>query len=192
MQGEIVQAFRESADIKMRFIQQNAEILGRAVRMVVAAFKAGHKVLLFGNGGSAADAQHIAAEFVNRFLIERPPLPAIALTTDTSILTSISNDYGYADCFAKQIKALGKEGDVAIGISTSGAAANVIKAMKVAREMGLKTVALAGGDGGQLAKLADIALIVEAQSVPRVQEVHITIGHVLCDMVDRMLFQHPL
>jgi D-sedoheptulose 7-phosphate isomerase len=192
MQDEIVQAFRESADIKMRFIRQNAEAVSRAVKMIVAAFKAGNKVLLFGNGGSAADAQHIAAEFVNRFLIERPPLPAIALTTDTSILTSISNDYGYADCFAKQVKALGKEGDVAIGISTSGAAANVIKAMKVAREMGLKTVGLAGGDGGQLAKLADIALIVETQRVPRIQEVHITIGHVLCDMVDRMLFQHPL
>ena len=160
--------------------------------MIVAAFKAGNKVFLFGNGGSAADAQHIAAEFVNRFLIERPPLPAIALTTDTSILTSISNDYGYADCFAKQIKALGKEGDVAIGISTSWAAGNVIKAMKVAREMGLKTVGLAGGDGGQLGKLADIVLIVDSPSVPRIQEVHITIGHILCYMVDRMLFQHPL
>ena len=192
MQDEIVQAFRESADIKMRFIRQNAEAVGRAVKMIVAAFKAGNKVLLFGNGGSAADAQHIAAEFINRFLIERPPLPAIALTTDTSILTSISNDYGFADCFAKQIKALGKEGDVAIGIYTSGTAGNVIKAMKVAREMGLKTVGLAGGDGGQLVKLADIALIVDAQSVPRIQEVHITIGHVLCDMVDRMLFQQPL
>jgi len=192
MKEEIIQAFRESADIKIRFIRQNAEALGQAIKMIVAAFKAGNKVLLFGNGGSAADAQHIAAEFVNRFLIERPPLPAIALTTDTSILTSISNDYGYTDCFAKQIKALGKEGDVAIGISTSGAAANVIKAVKVAREMGLKTVGLAGGDGGQLAKLADIALVVDAQSVPRIQEVHITIGHVLCEMVDRMLFQQPL
>ena len=192
MKDRIVQAFQESADLKMRFIRQNAGTLAQAIKVIVAAFKAGNKVLLFGNGGSAADAQHIAAEFVNRFLIERPPLPAIALTTDTSILTSISNDYGYADCFAKQVKALGKEGDVAVGISTSGAAANVIKAMKVAREMGLKTVGLAGGDGGQLAKLADIALIVEAQSVPRIQEVHITIGHVLCDMVDRMLFQHPL
>ena len=156
------------------------------------AFKAGNKVLLFGNGGSAADAQHIAAEFVNRFLIERPPLPAIALTTDTSILTSISNDYGYADSFAKQVKALGKEGDVAIGISTSGKAANVIKAIKVAKEMGLKTVSLAGGDGGDLAKLSDIALVVDSSSTPRIQEVHITIGHVLCEMVDRMLFQQPL
>ena len=192
MKEEMAQAFRESADIKIRFIRQNAEALTLAVQMVVEAFKAGNKILLFGNGGSAADAQHIAAEFVNRFLIERPPLPAIALTTDTSILTSISNDYGYADSFAKQVKALGKEGDVAIGISTSGSAANVLKAIKAAKEMGLKTVGLAGRDGGELAKVVDIALVVDSQIVPRIQEVHITIGHVLCEMVDRMLFQHPL
>jgi D-sedoheptulose 7-phosphate isomerase len=192
MKEEMAQAFRESADTQMRFIRQNAEALTLAVQTVVEAFKAGNKILLFGNGGSAADAQHIAAEFVNRFLIERPPLPAIALTTDTSVLTSISNDYGYADSFAKQVKALGKEGDVAIGISTSGAAANVIKAIRAAKEMGLKTVGLAGRDGGELAKVVDIALVVDSQIVPRIQEVHITIGHVLCEMVDRMLFQHPL
>jgi len=191
MKEEIVQIFQESADLKLRFIRQNAEVLSQVVKVVVNAFKGGNKVLLFGNGGSAADAQHIAAEFVNRFLIERPPLPAIALTTDTSILTSISNDYGYVDSFSKQIKALGKEGDVAIGISTSGSAANVIKAMKVAREMGLKTVGLAGMDGGELAKIVDLAVVVDSQVTPRIQEVHITIGHVLCEMVDRMLFQHP-
>jgi len=191
MKNEIVQAFRESADIKVRFIRQNAEALSLAIKIVVEAFKSGNKVLLFGNGGSAADAQHIAAEFVNRFLIERPPLPAIALTTDTSILTSISNDYGYADSFAKQVKALGREGDVAIGISTSGAAANVLKAVKVAKEMGLKTVGLSGRDGGELSKLVDIALVVDSPSAARIQEVHITIGHVLCEMVDRMLFQQP-
>jgi D-sedoheptulose 7-phosphate isomerase len=192
MKEAIVQAFRESADVKVRFIRQNAESLAQAVKLIVQAFKAGNKVLLFGNGGSAADAQHLAAEFVNRFLIERPPLPAIALTTDTSILTSISNDYGYADTFAKQVKALGKEGDVAVGISTSGAAANVIKAIQVAKEMGLKTVGLSGRDGGELAKSVDVALVVDSQSIPRIQEVHITIGHVLCEMVDRMLFQLPL
>lgn len=191
MKDEIMQTFRESADLKVRFIRQNAEVLGQAVGMVVEAFKAGNKVLLFGNGGSAADAQHIAAEFVNRYQIERPPLPAIALTTDTSILTSISNDYGYIDSFSKQVKALGKEGDVAIGISTSGTAANVIKAIKTAKEMGLKTIALTGGDGGDLAKLTDIALVVDSPITPRIQEVHITIGHVLCEMVDRMLFQKP-
>jgi D-sedoheptulose 7-phosphate isomerase len=191
MKDEIMQTFRESADLKVRFIRQNAEVLGQAVGMVVEAFKAGNKVLLFGNGGSAADAQHIAAEFVNRYQIERPPLPAIALTTDTSILTSISNDYGFIDSFSKQVKALGREGDVAIGISTSGTAANVIKAIKAAKEMGLKTISLTGGDGGDLAKLTDIALVVDSPITPRIQEVHITIGHVLCEMVDRMLFQKP-
>ena len=191
MKDEIMQTFRESADLKVRFIRQNAEVLGQAVGMVVEAFKAGNKVLLFGNGGSAADAQHIASEFVNRYQIERPPLPAIALTTDTSILTSISNDYGYIDSFSKQVKALGREGDVAIGISTSGTAANVIKAIKTAKEMGLKTISLTGGDGGDLAKLTDIALVVDSPITPRIQEVHITIGHVLCEMVDWMLFQKP-
>lgn len=191
MKEEIVQVFRESADLKLRFIRQNVEVLIQMVKTVAEAFKAGNKVLLFGNGGSAADAQHIAAEFVNRFLIERPPLPAMALTTDTSILTSISNDYGYADSFSKQIKALGKEGDVAIGISTSGSAANVIKAIKVAKEMGLKTVGLTGMEGGDLAKIADLVIVVDSQITPRIQEVHITIGHVLCEMVDRILFQQP-
>ena len=191
MKEEIAQIFRESADLKLRFIRQNAEVLFQVVRLIAEAFKSGNKVLLFGNGGSAADAQHMAGEFINCFLIERPPLPAIALTTDTSVLTSISNDYGYADTFSKQVKALGKEGDVAIGISTSGSAANVIKAVKVAREMGLKTVGLTGRDGGELAKSVDVVIMVDAQATPRIQEVHITVIHVICEMVDRMLFQHP-
>jgi D-sedoheptulose 7-phosphate isomerase len=191
MKEEILQAFKDSSEVKARFIRNHADLLIQVVKVLVAAFKGGHKVLLFGNGGSAADAQHLAAEFVNRFLIERPPLPAIALTTDTSILTSISNDYGYADTFAKQVKALGKEGDVAIGISTSGTAANVVKAIKVAKDMGMKTVGLTGGDGGDLAKIVDFALVVDSSATPRIQETHITIGHVLCEMVDRMLFQQP-
>lgn len=191
MKEKIIQVFKESADVKMRFILKNAEALVQAVRIIVEAFKSGNKVLLFGNGGSAADAQHIAAEFVNRFLIERPPLPAIALTTDTSVLTSISNDYGYGDVFAKQVKALGREGDVAMGLSASGMSPNVIKAIKVSKEMGLRTIGLSGADGGDLAKLVDIALLVDSQNVARIQEVHITIGHVLCEMVDQMLFYHP-
>jgi D-sedoheptulose 7-phosphate isomerase len=191
MKNEITQAFRESTDVKLRFIERNAEGLLQVVRIIVKAFKEGNKVLLFGNGGSAADAQHMAAEFVNRFLIERPPLPAIALTTDTSILTSVANDYGFADVFAKQVKALGRKGDVAIAISTSGAAANVIKAVKVARDMGIQTVGLTGKDGGELARAVDLALLVESQNTARIQEVHITIAHVVCEMVDRMLFQQP-
>jgi D-sedoheptulose 7-phosphate isomerase len=191
MKNEITQAFRESTDVKLRFIERNAEGLLQVVRIIVKAFKEGNKVLLFGNGGSAADAQHMAAEFVNRFLIERPPLPAIALTTDTSILTSVANDYGFADVFAKQVKALGRKGDVAIAISTSGTAANVIKAVKVARDMGIQTVGLTGKDGGELARAVDLALLVESQNTARIQEVHITIAHVVCEMVDRMLFQQP-
>jgi D-sedoheptulose 7-phosphate isomerase len=191
MKEDILQAFKDSSEVKARFVRNHADLLIQVVKVLVAAFKGGHKVLLFGNGGSAADAQHLAAEFVNRFLIERPPLPAIALTTDTSILTSISNDYGYADTFAKQVKALGKEGDVAVGISTSGTAANVVKAIKVAKDMGMKTVGLTGGDGGDLAKIVDFALVVDSAATPRIQETHITIGHVLCEMVDRMLFQQP-
>ena len=191
MQDEILQAFKESAEVKTRFIRTHGDTLMQVVKVLVAAFKGGHKVLLFGNGGSAADAQHLAAEFVNRFLIERPPLPAIALTTDTSILTSISNDYGYVETFAKQVKALGRAGDVAIGISTSGSAANVVKAVKAAKDLGLKTVGLTGGNGGDLVKIADFALVVDSSSTPRIQEAHITIGHVICEMVDRMLFQQP-
>jgi D-sedoheptulose 7-phosphate isomerase len=192
MKEAISRIIQESVDLKLRFGQKYGETLSQVIKLIVEAFKAGNKLLLFGNGGSAADAQHLAAEFINRYLIERPPLPAIALTTDTSVLTSISNDYSFQDVFVKQIKALGKAGDVAIGISTSGASANVIKGLKVAKEMGLKTIALVGGDGGELAKLADLALIVESTSTPRIQEVHITIGHIICEMVDLMLFQKPL
>ncbi|MGQ9693536.1 MAG: D-sedoheptulose-7-phosphate isomerase [Thermodesulfobacteriota bacterium] len=192
MREAIIRIIQESANLKLRFGQKNAEVLSQVVKLIVEAFKAGNKLLLFGNGGSAADAQHIAAEFVNRYLIERPPLPAIALTTDTSILTSISNDYSFQDIFVKQIKALAKAGDVAIGISTSGRSVNVLKGIKGAKEMGLRTIALVGGDGGELAKIADEALIVESASTPRIQEVHITIGHIICEMVDLMLFQKPL
>ena len=188
MKEEITQIFRESADLKLRFIRQNADLLIQVVRMIVEAFKGGNKVLLFGNGGSAADAQHIAAEFVNRYIIDRPPLPAIALTTDTSILTSVSNDLAFIEIFSKQIKALGKEGDVTIGITTSGNSPNVIKAFEVAREMGIKTVALTGNDGGAIAKMAHLALIVPSNSTPRIQETHILIGHMLCEMVEHQLF----
>jgi D-sedoheptulose 7-phosphate isomerase len=188
MDNIIQKRFKESAEVKTRFLKESLPLFLEAIKLISQAFERGNKLLLFGNGGSAADAQHIAAEFVNRFIIDRPPLPALALTTDTSILTSISNDMAFQEVFAKQIKALGKEGDVAIGISTSGNSPNVIKALEVAKEMGIKTVALTGNDGGMIAKMVDIPLIVSSSSTARVQETHILIGHILCEMVEHQLF----
>jgi len=184
----IQKRFKESAEVKARFLKENLSRLLETIKLLSHSFEAGNKLFLFGNGGSAADAQHIAAEFVNRYIMDRPPLPAIALTTDTSILTSVSNDSAFNDIFSRQLKALGKEGDVAIGISSSGNSPNVIKAFEAAKELGIKTVALTGNDGGILAKLADISLIVSSNSTPRIQETHILVGHLLCEMVEHQLF----
>src|SRR5512136_1322812 len=177
MENIILKRFKESSEVKTRFLKENLPKLLEVIKLISHTFEAGNKVFFFGNGGSAADAQHIVAEFVNRYIMDRPPLPAIALTTDTSVLTSVSNDMAFGDIFSRQLKALGKEGDVAVGISTSGNSANVIKAFEVAKEMGMKTVALTGNDGGMLARLADIALIVPSSSTPRIQETHILVGH---------------
>jgi len=182
------EAFSQAMQLMTRFMEAHTETVTAAARMLAAAFQEGNKVLIFGNGGSAADAQHLAAEFVNRFQVERPPLAAIALTTDTSILTAVGNDYDFQDIFVKQIQALGRKGDVAWGISTSGNSPNVIKAFEIARQQGLHTLAVAGRDGGRMAPLADIALIVSSPETPRIQEVQLTIGHILCDLVDFLLF----
>jgi len=188
MENLIQKRFKESSEVKTRFLKENLPKLIDLIKLVASTFEAGNKVFFFGNGGSAADAQHLAAEFVNRYVMDRPPLPAIALTTDTSILTSVSNDLSFNEIFSKQIRALGREGDVAIGISTSGNSANVTKAFEVAKEMGMKRVALTGNDGGVLAKIADISLVVSSTSTPRIQEAHILIGHILCEMVEHQLF----
>jgi D-sedoheptulose 7-phosphate isomerase len=189
MKKSIVTIFSESIAAKQQFLYENESALTRAIDLIVQAFQKGKKLLLFGNGGSAADAQHIAAEFVNRYLIERPPLPAIALTTDTSALTSIANDYGVEDIFAKQIQALGKSGDVAMAFSTSGNSVNILHALKVCRELGISTIGLTGGAGGKMAGLVDLLLCVSATSVtPRIQETHILVGHVICELVDQQLF----
>jgi D-sedoheptulose 7-phosphate isomerase len=188
MENIIQKRFKECGEVRARFLKENLPKFLETINLISQAFERGNKLLLFGNGGSAADAQHIAAEFVNRYIIDRPPLPAIALTTDTSILTSVSNDLTFHEIFAKQVKALGKDGDVAIGLSTSGNSSNVIKAFEVAREMGIKTVALAGNDGGMLARIADIAMIVPSSSTPRIQETHILVAHILCEMVEHQLF----
>jgi D-sedoheptulose 7-phosphate isomerase len=189
---EIIAAiFAESIGAKQQFFQEQLDVLIRAIEEVVRTLKAGGKILLFGNGGSAADAQHLAAEFVNRYLVERPPLPAIALTTDTSVLTSVANDYSAVDLFAKQVRALGRAGDVAIAISTSGKSPNVLKAIEVCRDLGIRTIGLTGGNGGAMAGLVDHLLCVSATSTtPRIQEAHILIGHIICEMVDHLLYSH--
>ncbi len=188
MEELILKRFEESIELKRHFLRENLQKLLEAVQLIVHTFKSGNKLFFFGNGGSAADAQHLAAEFVNRYAMERPPLPAIALTTDTSILTSVSNDLSFDEVFSKQLRALGRKGDVAIGISTSGNSPNVIQAFKVAKGMEMKTVAITGNDGGELARIADLSLIVSSTSTPRIQETHILIGHLLCEMVEQILF----
>jgi len=189
MKEAIEKAFEESIQAKQAFLRDNVAALTHAIDAIVAAFKSGNKLLLFGNGGSAADAQHIAAEFVNRFRIERPPLPAIALTTDSSALTSIANDYDYSQVFAKQVTALGKAGDVALAISTSGNAANVLAAIQACKRLKITTIGLTGGSGGKMAGQVDHFLCVsEGGNTARIQETHILIGHVICELVDAQLF----
>lgn len=182
-------AVAEACRLKNQFVAEHGGAVVAAARMLAESLHAGGKVLLFGNGGSAADAQHIAAEFVNRFKMDRVPLPAIALTTDTSALTAIANDFGYAEVFAKQVRALARPGDVALAISTSGNAVNVLRAVRACRRLGVRTVALTGGTGGKLAGLADLVLRVGATTdTARIQETHILIGHVICEQVDALLF----
>ena len=189
MKDIITKSYKESILTKEEFFKQNLQPIIQSAEVIADAFKADRKLLICGNGGSAADAQHIAAEFVNRFMIERPPLPAVALSTDTSIITSIGNDYSFDQIFSKQIKAIGREGDVLLAISTSGESKNVITAIKVARDMGIKTIGLTGKGGGKMAKMVDILLNVDSDVTPRIQEVHITAGHIICDLIDHILFQ---
>jgi len=188
MRDSVVKTFEEGARVKIAFAKENADRIVEVVHLIAQAFRDGHKVILFGNGGSATDASHIAAEFVNRFLIDRPPLPAIALNTDTAVLTSISNDFGYDQIFSKQLSALGHEGDVVIGISTSGNSPNIVKALDVAKKKGMKTVVLTGGTGGKLINVADYTFVVPSKHTPHIQETHITLGHILCQQVDEVLF----
>jgi len=165
------------------------EKIAAAVNLLQDALGAGNKLLIMGNGGSAADAQHFAAEIIGRFKLERPALPAIALTTDSSILTAIGNDYGFEAVFSRQVAGLGRPGDVVFGISTSGNSPNVLAALTKARELGCRTVALLGRDGGTIKSVADISLIVPSDDTPRIQEGHVTIIHIICDLLEKRLFQ---
>jgi len=184
----VFSAVAESNRTKEAFFKANVAAVEEAARRLAGCFASGHKLLIFGNGGSAADAQHIAAEFVNRFTVERKPLAALALTTDTSILTCIANDYSFRDIFSKQIRALGERGDVALGISTSGNSPNVIAGLETAKDLDMYTIGLAGGDGGTLSNRCDLSLVVQSGETPRIQETHIVFGHILCELTDRILF----
>lgn len=186
--NRIDQAFQESIEVKLDFLNKHKEKLVQVVEVVVHAFKDEKKLLAFGNGGSACDAQHFVGEFVNRFMFDRPPLPAIALTADMSILTSTANDYSYEDVFARQLQALGNPGDVAFGISTSGNSENVVRALKKAKDKGLLTVGLTGNEGGKVGKLVDYHLNVGLGKTPRIQETHILMLHLIAELTDTVLF----
>ncbi|MBF0451523.1 MAG: SIS domain-containing protein [Candidatus Magnetomorum sp.] len=188
MKARILEILNASLTVKRSSIEAHMDLLERCAQKMAECLTSGHKILIFGNGGSAADAQHLAAEFVNRFQIERPPLAAIALTTDTSILTSIGNDYDYKEIFSKQIKAIGKKHDIAWGISTSGNSPNVVDALAVARDMAMTTMGMTGDGGGKTAEYSDILFAAHSSVTARIQETHITMGHILCDLVDRILF----
>jgi D-sedoheptulose 7-phosphate isomerase len=187
MRDIITTILEDSIRVKQQAIMDQLDALIAAADMLVTCVASGHKILLFGNGGSAADAQHIAAEFINRFQIERHPLPALALTTDTSIITSIGNDYSFDQIFEKQIQALGKRDDVAWGFSTSGNSPNVVAGLRAAREQGLRCLGMTG-QGGALIDASDLALTVPTATTARVQETHIVMGHILCQLVDQTLF----
>jgi D-sedoheptulose 7-phosphate isomerase len=187
MSIEIARILEESAKVKKDIAKSKINEIERVVNIITSAFKTGGKVVLFGNGGSAADAQHIAGELVGQFLLKRQAFPAIALTTNTSILTAVANDYGYETVFSRQIEALVTEKDVVIGISTSGDSPNVIKAIETAKMKGARTIVLTGGKGGRIADVADMVLTVPSDVVPRIQEAHITIGHIVCELVEKEL-----
>lgn len=189
MRDKIRDAILESIQVKEEIIRTQLKQVKEITDLMISSLKDGGKVLFFGNGGSASDSQHLAAELVGRFKKDRAAIAGIALTANTSILTSLANDYGYEIVFAKQIEALGKKNDIALGISTSGKAKNVAMGLKQAKKMGLKTVALTGGDGGEIARIADVSLVVPSSVTARIQEAHITIGHIICELIEQAFYQ---
>jgi len=190
MKERIVRIFDEHARLQREFLKHNTEMLARVAEVLIQAFHKRRTAYFFGNGGSAADAQHLAAEFVNRFRLDRRALPALALNVDTSVLTSIANDFGYDRVFARQIEAFGRADDVAVGLSTSGASPNVIEGIRLARQQGLVTVGFSGGDGGTLLRETDHCIVVPSKTTARIQEMHILAGHAICDIVEQDLV-HP-
>ena len=188
MEDKIRRILDESGRLSVLCARQLTERIASIAAVFSQTLRKGHKILLFGNGGSAADAQHLAGELVNRFLYDRPPLAAIALTVDTSVLTCIANDSDYSLIFSRQIEALGKAGDLALGLSTSGNSPNVLKGLEAAHKLGLTTVGFSGGSGGKLVEAVDYSLVVPSTITPRIQEAHITIGHIICQLVEEELF----
>lgn len=182
--------FADSIKVKNEILNNEnlISLIKEAALMIINAYKNGNKTLLAGNGGSAADAQHIAGEFVSRFYFDRPGIASIALSTDTSILTAIGNDYGYENLFARQVQAQGNKGDVFIGISTSGNSKNILKALEICKEKGILSIGLSGDSGGAMNELCDICIKVPSSCTPRIQEAHILIGHILCAIVEEELF----
>ena len=184
MRSIIKREFSEHLKVSKKTMESIGKPIEIAAKICIDSLKNGNKILIFGNGGSAADAQHIAAELVGRYKTERKGIPAIALTTDTSAITSIANDYGYLHVFERQVEALANEGDVVIGISTGGGSANVISALRLANDLGCKTIGFSGKDGGEFNALCDVNLIAIAEDTPRIQEMHILIGHTICHLIE--------
>ena len=189
---KVLEHARKGLALREKFFEAKSGLVVDVARAMARCLAGGGKILFCGNGGSAADSQHLAAEFVNRFKLERPPLQGIALTTDTSILTAIGNDYGFDQVFEKQVQALCREGDILVGISTSGGSPNVLRALKEAKRRGLTTVGLCGQHGGEMQPFCDFLLGVPAADTPLIQEVHIAAGHMLCHIVDHFLFESVL
>lgn len=187
MRDTIVRQLHESAEVKRHVAQKQLPQIEAAAQVLIACYRKGKKAIFFGNGGSAADAQHLAGELVGRFLRNRRAVPALALSTNSSTVTAIGNDFGYDQTFARQMEAWAEPGDVAVGLSTSGNSPNVLEALRVARERGATTVGLTGNDGGKMFSLCDICIVVPSNSTPRIQEAHIAVGHILCDLLEQSL-----
>jgi D-sedoheptulose 7-phosphate isomerase len=187
MRDKIVRDIEESIRVKNAILRDCVPLIEELAKLIERALQAGNKIIFFGNGGSASDSQHLAAEFVGRYEKERRALPAIAFTTDTSILTAVGNDYGFEQVFERQIDALARPGDVIVGLSTSGNSPNVIRALDKAKKKGLTTVGFTGKDGGRMKSLVDLAIVVPSQKTSRIQESHILIGHIVCERVDELL-----
>ncbi len=188
MKNQIESSLNESISIRTELLSNCVEPVTQIANIMVESFRKGHSLYLMGNGGSAADAQHISGELVGRFKKDRSPLPALALTTDTSVLTAIANDFGYDQCFERQVDAFVKEGDVVIGLSTSGNSLSIIKAAQTAKKKGAKTIAFTGKGGGRIKEFVDVCLEIPSTDTARIQECHITIGHILCSIIEKELF----